>query len=211
MVLVAPAELLPPLLERTAASGAEILGFTDVDAIGALETILVRKPSVVALEHTFSTTPRGSALIGRIQDDPDLAQSEIRVVSHDGTSTQLVAPRVAPAPEPAAAPPIDYRGTRRARRFAIAGQPGIMIDGTQATLIDLSAVGAQVVSTAVLKPNQRVRVTLPGEHGPIRCGGIIAWASFEIAPKTGPRYRAGIELVGADAAALEAFCAKHKA
>jgi hypothetical protein len=38
----------------------------------------------------------------------------------------------------------------------------------------------------------------------------VAWASFEIPPKDGPRYRAGIEFVDADAEALEAFCIRHK-
>jgi hypothetical protein len=38
----------------------------------------------------------------------------------------------------------------------------------------------------------------------------VAWASFEIPPKDGPRYRAGIEFVDADATALEGFCNRHK-
>ena len=34
------------------------------------------------------------------------------------------------------------------------------VDGNPAALIDLSTVGAQVVSATVLKPNQRVRVIM---------------------------------------------------
>ena len=49
-------------------------------------------------------------------------------------------------------------------------------DGNAAALIDLSAVGAQVLSTKMLKPNQRIRLTLPEGKTAIRCTGSIAWA-----------------------------------
>ena len=35
--------------------------------------------------------------------------------------------------------------------------------------------------------------------------------SFEIPPRSGPRYRAGIEFVDADGVAIEGFCHRHKA
>jgi hypothetical protein len=95
----------------------------------------------------------------------------------------------------------------------MAGQPEVLIDGNQATLIDLSALGAQVVSLmslTVLKPNQRIRVWLSDPEGPIRMNATVAWASFEIPPASGPRYRAGIEFIDANAAVLEAYCSRHK-
>ena len=61
-----------------------------------------------------------------------------------------------------------------------------------------------------LKPNQKVRMILTDDKATIRFGAIVAWASFEIPPKDGPRYRAGIEFIDADAEALEAFCIRHK-
>jgi hypothetical protein len=82
----------------------------------------------------------------------------------------------------------------------------VLIDGTPAALVDLSPLGAQVVSSTVLKPNQRLRVTLPGS---VRVHGAVAWAAFEI-PKAGPRYRAGIEFVHPVARALEKICDTHK-
>jgi len=77
-------------------------------------------------------------------------------------------------------------------------------------LIDLSTFGAQVVSTSVLKPNQRVRVALTDDQTNVRLNGAVAWASFEIPPKSGPRYRAGIEFVDADQRAVEAFSVRHR-
>jgi PilZ domain-containing protein len=85
----------------------------------------------------------------------------------------------------------------------------VVIDGNLATLIDLSVVGAQVVSPTILKPNQRVRMSMGDANRPLRFGAAVAWASFELAA-TGPRYRAGLEFFDADAKAVERFCDAKK-
>jgi len=123
-----------------------------------------------------------------------------------------------PAPTPvkealtpaAAAPaPLDQRGTRRAPRFIVARGIEVTIDGNPAALINLSVVGAQVVSPTILKPNQRVRMTLPDTEGPIRVMAGVAWAAFEM-PKTGPVYRAGIEFYDAEASPVLRFIDTNK-
>jgi len=81
--------------------------------------------------------------------------------------------------------------------------------GNAATLIDLSVVGAQVVSVTILKPNQRVRMSIADGKKPLRFSAGVAWASFELA-KTGPRYRAGIEFFDAEAEAVQKFCEAKK-
>ena len=85
-----------------------------------------------------------------------------------------------------------------------------MIDGKPAALINLSVVGAQVVSPTILKPNQRVRMALQDPDGPIRCMAGVAWAAFEM-PKSGPVYRAGIEFFDAEAGNVERFIDANKA
>ncbi len=92
----------------------------------------------------------------------------------------------------------------------LAGQIDATIDGNTATLVDLSTLGAQVISNTVLKPNQRVRLTLSDGKTTIRATGTIAWARFEIPPGSGPRYRAGIEFVNPDTAAIDGFCTMHR-
>jgi hypothetical protein len=212
--------------------GGELLAFTEADALRALDAITKRRPIVVALERQFAATPRGAALINRIKADPSLVESEIRVVSPDAEYTR-VSPRRAPAGAPgdgpatggaatatAAAPaasqvaapvqPLDQRGTRRAPRYKVAGAVELLVDGNTAVLVDVSTVGAQVVTPAVLKPNQRIRMALSDEAGPIRFNASVAWAKFEIPPGSGPRYRAGIEFIDANTAAVDAYCSRHK-
>jgi hypothetical protein len=224
-VLIAPPELLTALKQRVEESDneTEVLGFTDAEALRALDVITKRRPALIVLERRFATTPRGSALINRLKADPALVESEIRVLSPDSDYTRISAKRTAAAGHrPAggdaasatevAAPPqaLDQRGTRRAPRYKVTEPVEVLVDGNTATLVDVSTVGAQVVTPAVLKPNQRIRMSLPEEDGAIRFKASVAWAKFEIPPKSGPRYRAGVEFLDADATAVDAYCARHK-
>ncbi len=87
----------------------------------------------------------------------------------------------------------------------------VRVDGNLAALIDLSTMGAQIVSATILKPSQRVRMSLPDDQGMIRCDATIAWASCEMPPASGTQYRAGVAFtdVDAHAAAIEAFCGRY--
>jgi len=201
-------------MEREDFSGAQ--AFPAQEALRALEVITRKRPDVVALEQAFAATTRGAALINRIKVDPKLSTCEIRIVAHD--SEYARAPARAPAPvvdgsavaiaAPAPAP-LDQRGTRRAPRVRIVDGVDVVIDGNVATLVDLSVIGAQVVSPTILKPNQRIRISMGEAIKPLRFSAAVAWASFELA-KTGPRYRAGLEFFDADADAVQQFCESKK-
>ena len=72
-VLIAAPELLPTLKKRPVDPASELLAFPDSDALKALDVISKRRPAVIVLEHDFAGTPRGAALIRRIQADPTLS------------------------------------------------------------------------------------------------------------------------------------------
>ena len=208
MIVAAP-EYLPALQEQ--GEFGEALAFSDADALKALEAITRGRPKFIALEKQFAATSRGAALIKRIKADPKLRACEIRIVSHEAPR-EVVAP-ADPAPTtPADTAPVklDQRGTRRAPRFKLVERVEVLIDGSPATLLDLSVIGAQVISPTILRPNQRVRMVLPDEERPIRCVAGVAWAAFEM-PKTGPRYRAGLEFFDAEATTLDRFIEQNKA
>ncbi len=210
-VLIASPEHLHVLKDRS--DLAEAQAFPDAEALRALEVITRQRPSVVALERLFAATSRGTALINRIKADPALSGCEIRIVTHDGPAAAPAAGPVNPPPAgggatPAPAPaPLDQRGTRRAPRIAVAGTVEVLVDGNPVALVDVSVIGAQVLSPSILRPNQRIRVTLPDPGRPIRVIAGVAWASFEM-PKAGPRYRAGIEFFDADATAVGSWVAR---
>ena len=152
IVLIGAEDLLPTLKDRTGPGPADVLLFAEADALRALEAITSRRPLVVAIEKEFAATPRGTALINRIKADPALVPCEIRIVAPD--ADPVVVPRTKSSHN-ATPQPLDQRGTRRAPRFRVAGQVEVLVDGNLATLVDLSAIGAQVLSPTVLKPNLR--------------------------------------------------------
>ena len=216
-ILIAAPEHLQVLKERDDFSDAQT--FSDTEALRALEVITRKRPEIVALERMFAATTRGAALINRIKADPKLSACEIKIVAHDseyarpagagGTAEPSGGAAVAAVAAPAPAAPLDQRGTRRAPRFRIVDGVEVAIDGNVATLVDLSVVGAMVISPTILKPNQRVRMAMGDNKKPIRFSAGVAWASFELA-KTGPRYRAGIEFFDAEPQAVQKFCDAKK-
>ena len=232
-LVIAAQNLMPALRDHVKADG-EILTFADTEPIQALQTIMEQKPGLVVLERLFAATPRGAALINRIKSDPQLSHAEVRVMSHTGDYTrQVVKPSTAgPAPGGAAgaataaatqtsgtpvatqeAPKaLDWHGTRRAPRFRVKSGVELQLDGNPAAVIDLSTVGAQVISPTVLRPNQKVRITIPLEDLQMRFRGAIAWAKFELPkpPAKAPQYRAGVEFTDADAKAIDNFTNRNK-
>src|SRR5436190_15860228 len=163
-LVIAAENLMPALRERVKVDG-EIATFSDTEPIQALQAIMAERPGLVVLERLFAATPRGAALINRIKSDPQLAHVEVRVLSHTGDySRQVVKPSVVLAPEaqPVGARgaqtgaagvatadtprQIDWHGTRRAPRFRVRNGIELQLDGNPAAVIDLSTVGAQVIS-----------------------------------------------------------------
>jgi hypothetical protein len=203
-VAIAGSDRLSQLLTRLGDLDGELLSFTEADWLPALEAIVTRRPKTVALERLFAASPRGAALITRIKTDKRLNASEIKVFAHDSEVVRIV-PRADAGPQA-----LDQRGTRRAARVKIHAQTAAIVEGKTAMLVDLSVIGAQIVSPAALKPNQEVSFALVDKQANLRFKGTVAWTSFEIPPNSGPQYRAGIQFVDADPVDVDAFAERHK-
>jgi hypothetical protein len=204
-VVIAAADMLPAVEQRVATVvGGELVSFNETQAIQALETVVKRKPAVVAFERMFAMTPRGAALINRIKGDSKLKDTEVRVVAHDSDYSRVSPRRVTDGQKA-----LDQRGTRRAPRFKMADKTAVAVEQTAGALIDISTIGAQFVSQLPVKPSQEVKLTLTDTAGNLKLLAKVVWASFEIPPNSGPRYRAGVELVDADAASVDAHIQPH--
>jgi hypothetical protein len=225
VVLIAEPDQLGALQARAEYTDAQ--AFTDAETPAALEAIITGRPDIVAIERLFAKKSRGAALINRIKADTSLQTVEIRIVSAEsgaakaaGRGGSAAAKETAAhektggtaAAAAVAAPPValDQKGTRRAQRFKIIEGIEVLIDGNPAMLVDLSTVGAQVVSGTLLKPNQRVRLSFIENTKQVRFSAGVAWSAFEL-PKAGPRYRAGIEFFDADPDAVGRFCDTNRA
>ena len=226
-LVIAAENLMAALRERVKVDG-DVLTFADTEPIQALQAIMEERPNLVVLERLFAATPRGAALINRIKSDPQLGNAEVRVMSHTGDySRQVVKPTAVATPaQPVgsgaaasssvatedAPRPLDWQGTRRAPRLRVREGVELQLDGNPAAVVDLSTVGAQVISPTVLRPNQKVRITLPNEDFTLRFRGAIAWAKFELpkSPTTNPQYRAGVEFIDGDALAIDKVIERNR-
>lgn len=233
--MIAAPNLLPSLTARLRDEG-ELVTFTDAEPIQALQLILETRPGLIVLERLFAATPRGAALINRIKNDPQLAGSEVRVMSHTGDYARQVAKPTAQAavvsgavsasgeavrtvtatavpdavPEPPSRP-LDWHGTRRSPRHRVQMGVEIQLDGNPASVVDMSTHGAQVLSSTILRPNQKVRVSIPLPETTARCRATIAWAKFELPnPAAPPVYRAGVEFIDADTHTVDRFTQRHR-
>lgn len=130
--------------------------------------------------------------------------------------------RVPPAPDrllgpaPEADAPSDresprYVLARQARRVPIHDGVTVLLNGVASALVDLSTLGAQVVSPAVVYPNRSVRVVLPLDEGDLSCKARIVWARVDSQEDAAVRYRAGLEFTEADKATVQLFVARHGA
>jgi hypothetical protein len=173
----------------------EVIAVSQADGVAALDMIRRRRPAVVVLEEAFAASARGAALVTRLQTDTEFRGLEIRLLSAERVAT-LQSSHAAHAHTPvslaALARPVP---SRHAVRIQPASPVDIRIDGNPATLVDLSALGAQVCSSLVLRPQQRVRVVFPLDTGAVRMTGTVLWSVLETGAR--PAYRAGIRFMPA--------------
>lgn len=205
-LLIGPKSLAASLSAHPDTRDTELRIFDEGQVCEAVEHMVRERPRVVALPEKFALSPRGTALTHRIAVDTQLAGTRVLMIDAQG------APVAIPAEARPTWLPLDGAGTRRVPRIRMRSGLDVQIDGTTASLIDLSTMGAQVVSSTVLKPRQRVRVVLAVDPYLIRAAGTVAWALFEI-PKGGqpPHYRAGLEFSSADPEPLLQFCIEQAA
>ena len=110
-----------------------------------------------------------------------------------------------------AEPPLLLSSTRRAPRFLVRDALNAVVESGSASLVDISVLGAQIVSQPALRPNQKIKIALPDmEEETLHVTALVAWSTFEmptLAAKV--HYRAGIEFTGAAPQALEDYRRRH--
>jgi hypothetical protein len=205
-LLIGPRSLASSLAEHPDTRDTQLVVFDEGQVCEAVEHMVRERPRIVALPEKFALSPRGTALAHRIAVDAQLAGTHVLMIDNMGAAVPI------PAGATPTWLPLDMAGTRRVPRIPMRPGLDVQIDGSTASLIDLSTMGAQVVSATVLKPRQRVRVVLSVDPYLIRAAGTVAWALFEI-PKGGqpPHYRAGLEFSSADPEPLLQFCLEQAA
>ncbi|MGH9411636.1 MAG: PilZ domain-containing protein [Vicinamibacterales bacterium] len=177
-----------------------------VDALGIAGSVI---KLIVQHDGKWVTASRGGVVTAAVSADLPLA------LMPEPPSVVVPTPQiVAAAPnvdaEAEAAAPAAPASTRRAPRFLVQGSLDAALDIGRAKIVDLSVLGAQLVSIPLLRPNQRIMLSLADNGRPLSLVAQVAWSAFE-RPSRGvePYYRAGIEFSGSTREALEDYRTRH--
>lgn len=206
--------------------------FTSGSLASAVESIRTYRPKTVAIDALFAETAAGAAFADRVEA-LKIGGSAIRlIVEHDGrwTTTARTESAVAPSPKPAVPMPVAAPlptvaalssalaaashlpglNTRRAPRFLVRNPVEAVVESGRATVIDMSVLGAQIVSLPKLRPNQKIKVGLQDTDDVLNLIAQVAWSTFEQpAQASEPHYRAGIEFTDAAQQTLEEYRLRH--
>ena len=219
-VVFADAEVLRALEAISTRRPGKVLlerRFAKTSRGNALVNRLRADPSLAQIQiDTIDYTPEPALAKGRqspsvtvVEDPPPSPPAPVDPPAPVPQSQSAAPPAAATEPP---APALDKWGTRRVPRVRVEDGLSAIVDGATVALVDLSVFGAQVVSPAVLKPNQRLRFSLTDQWGAVRCNAVVAWATFELprAGGPGPHYRAGLAFLDAEADAVTAFVSRHQ-
>ena len=228
-VVVADTTQTPAIRAGLPLSG-RVTWFSAGNLFAAHESIQMHHPKVIAVEAVFAQTPPGREFLARIERLAIRGSSIQLVVRSKGRwATTPYTGQLATADSPAVVAAMSTErpvavvpgqadvaaqtkgaNTRRASRFKILESLHAVVQNGQATLVNISIFGAQVVSQPALKPTQKVKIVLPDADEMVRLTADVAWVTFEQPrPGTAPHYRAGMEFTDAAQEILEDYCRRH--
>jgi hypothetical protein len=227
-IIVADAARIPAIRDGVLLTG-RMMYFTASNVASAMDTIRAHQPKLVVVDALFARTPPGVAFVERVEQLA-IPQGDIRlVVQLEGR--WVTAPRssaaepvsvsrpaavaskpavvVAPA-APMIAAPTAALNTRRAPRFLVRDAVNAVVENGSANLVDISVLGAQIVSGPVLRPRQKIKIALPDTGDMLQVMAQVAWSTFEKPVLVmAAHYRAGIEFTDAAQQALEDYRRRH--
>jgi hypothetical protein len=207
-------------------SGLKIPGrvayFASSSLGSALEAVQTHGPRVVAIDTGIVLTQQGSGFVKRLENlaTPNCT---IRLIVQVNGAWKIVDREPAPSVEPmaagpgsssrhvAATPAPPPTNTRRAPRFPMLEAIDASVEGGQATLINISVLGAQLVSVPVLRPGQTVKIALPDANELLRVTANVAWSTFQQTAQGTAVYRAGVAFTDAAKESLADYCRRYGA
>jgi hypothetical protein len=238
-IVIADPAKLAAIKENVSLPG-RLMPFAGTALASALSSIQAYRPKTIAIDATVAETPSGIAFLDQIeplaragsiimvlaeQDGEWTAtghgSSAGKVVGRPrqskpagGAESRIVAPSaqaVAAVTKMPVVPPSEPVYTRRAPRFLVRNPLEVAVESGHANLVDMSVLGAQIVSLPVLRPKQKIKVDLTDmDAKTLSVFAHVAWSMFEKPPQQAePHYRVGLEFTGAAQQVLEQYRQRH--
>jgi hypothetical protein len=210
-----------------------VMWFTDGTLAAALDSIRMNHPKVIAVEAGFAERPQGQTFLSRVEE-LGIRGSAIRLVVR-AAGSWATSPYASTQPAPTESPSVGVTvaasaarqvpqvtgpavvaalakaaSTRRASRFKVLEGLNAVVEEGRANLVNISILGAQVVSVSALRPTQVVKIVLPDAKDMVHLAAHVAWSMFERPElRTDPFYRVGMEFTDAARDILENYCRRH--
>jgi len=201
-----------------------VVQFTNFNLSPALEAIRTQEPKVVAIDALLIQTQQGLGFLKRVEGLVK-AGCAVRLITHGNgkwnTSAHEAQPTNVEAPNGRAsattlrsailAAPLTGTNTRRAPRFPMLDALNADVEGGHASLVNISVLGAQVVSQPVLRPGQTVKIALPDDAELLHLTAHVAWSEFQQTKQGLHVYRAGIAFTDAAQETLDDYRRRYGA
>ncbi len=189
-VLIASEDLVARWSEVVTAP-TDLIAVSDADPRGAIDIIARQRPRVVVVEQLFASTARGLAFVNDLRADPDLSDVDLRMLPEERAGTHSLRTATNGRALANMSTPLRRSPSRRVRRVRMQQGTEAVLDGSRVALVELSTAGAGVVSAQLLKPNQKVRISIEQNGDVHRAEGTIAWSTAQPGPDR-LSFRAGI-------------------
>ncbi len=216
----AMADAIVPLLTRIAAGreplalaatdDAPLIGLAGRPVANAVALPLCVDGLVLAIVYAEDASSDGaSGSVVGLKAAEMLVEQATRRLTKRPAATDRTGPRQKAGPVSVERPKGQpYSSPRQARRVKMQKNVDVTLDGSASFLIDISSLGAQVLSPLALHPNRLVQMQLVGGETVIECKGCVIWALFEHPQGTNAAlYRAGIRFTEVDLPAVDSFLA----
>jgi hypothetical protein len=200
----------------TATGGEPPIGLWGSAVAGAVALPILAGDRVIAVLYAEDTEENSSHNVGRKITEMLIKHAALRLTMK-GKASPLAAPGASTAAATANTTPMGdggrepvYSPARQARRLKMREGIEVTLDGSSSALVDMSSIGAQVVSPLALRPNRVVKMTLRGEEASLSCKVRVMWARFEQPQGTAAaQYRVGVKFTDAEEKAIDGFMARH--
>jgi hypothetical protein len=199
-------------VQVTANGGEPPIGLWGSPVAGAVALPVHAGDRVIAVVYGEDTEETSSHNIGRKITEMLIKHAALRLTTKGKASPPAATPAAAKTAYTGEerAEHVVYSPSRQAQRLKMREGIEVTLDGATSVLVDMSSLGAQVLSPLALRPNRVVKMTLRGGESSLSCKVRVMWARFEQPQGTAAaQYRVGVKFTDVEPKAIDGFMERH--
>jgi hypothetical protein len=196
-------------VQVSANGGDPPIGLWGGPVAGAVALPIHAGNGVIAVAYAEDAEETSSQAVGRKIAEMLIKHAALRLTLKGQASAQSSTAAEPPPGADVDEQPSEYSQARQALRIKMQEGIEVVLDGSASSLVDISSIGAQLLSPLALRPNKVVKMTLRGEESSLSSKVRVMWARFEPKGSGAAQYRVGVKFTDVEAKAVEAFMTRH--